>query len=323
METWNPARIQQYIDNHIEESTTLEYKGALALDNSPAKKKEIAKDVSAMANAAGGVLIYGINEFQEKDKRHLPEKIDPIDRTLFSREWLSQIIHSNIQPHIDGLQIFPVALPSAPNHVVYVIEIPQSSTAHQVTADADCRYYERINFEVARMEDYRIRDVMHRAQHPNIEVEFAYRMIQGGYEEHVYELLGKITNPGPIAVNYFKLEFTFPDLDRLPRQWRLISPSLSNTENSKTHPLVAIENQIPGLVTYEQDSMCYRVVCRSAGLLFPNDSENIGHYIKIKYYVNREVHANAEAIPSVEWTLFADNMKPKQGKIPFYELHNF
>ena len=112
---------------------------------SDGKKTEITKDVSAMANSAGGLIIYGIREFDDKAKRHLPEKIDPIDRTLFSREWLEQVIN-NIRPRIDKLRITPVPVdPNAhPNSVVYVVEIPRSITAHQ---DSDLRYYRRYNFQ--------------------------------------------------------------------------------------------------------------------------------------------------------------------------------
>jgi len=41
-----------------------------------------------MANSAGGIIIYGIKEYDEADKRHLPEKIDPIQQNVFSKEWL-------------------------------------------------------------------------------------------------------------------------------------------------------------------------------------------------------------------------------------------
>lgn len=50
---WNQTEIQKYIDSYIEESLNLEYKGAASLDHTDKKKKEITKDVSAMANSAG------------------------------------------------------------------------------------------------------------------------------------------------------------------------------------------------------------------------------------------------------------------------------
>ena len=60
---WTESRLQNYITSEIEESLTLEYKSAEALDRNETKKKEITKDVSAMANSAGGIIVYGISEF--------------------------------------------------------------------------------------------------------------------------------------------------------------------------------------------------------------------------------------------------------------------
>ena len=160
--------MQNFITSEIEESLTLEYKSAEALDRTETKKKEITKDVSAMANSAGGILIYGIREFDQEHRRHLPEKITPVDRRKFPREWVEQIIQA-IRPRIDGIVIHSVNLSSGESDVAFVIEIPQSNTAHQAS---DHRYYKRFNFQAVPMEDYEIRDVMFREQTPNITLSF-------------------------------------------------------------------------------------------------------------------------------------------------------
>ena len=165
---WTEAKLQNFITSEIEESLTLEYKAAEALDRVEAKKKEITKDVSAMANSAGGIIVYGISEFGELEKRHLPERITPVDRRKFPREWVEQIIQA-IRPRIDGIVIHSVNLSSGENDTAYVIEIPQSNTAHQAN---DHRYYKRFNFQAVPMEDYEIRDVMFREQTPNIALNF-------------------------------------------------------------------------------------------------------------------------------------------------------
>ncbi len=165
---WTEAKLQNLITSEIEESLTLEYKAAESLDRVEAKKKEITKDVSAMANSAGGIIVYGIGEFSEPEKRYLPERITPVDRRKYPREWVEQIIQA-IRPRIDGIVIHSVNLSSGENDVAFVIEIPQSNTAHQAN---DHRYYKRFNFQAVPMEDYEIRDVMFREQTPNIALNF-------------------------------------------------------------------------------------------------------------------------------------------------------
>jgi hypothetical protein len=184
------ADLEILISDKVEESLHLDYKDARSLqpDGKRNPKTEIAKDVTAMANSAGGIIIYGMKEYDEQGKAHFPEKITPIDRTRFSREWLEQVINSNISPKIEGLQIHPVLLDQA-NEVVYVVEIPQSATAHQNTADG--RYYRRYNFMSEWMVDYEIRDIQNRAKHPTIELDIEI-------EKRTYEVsdrLGLMRSP--------------------------------------------------------------------------------------------------------------------------------
>lgn len=153
------------INAQVEENINLDYKSAGSLTKTDAKKSEISKDVSAFANSAGGVIIYGMKEFDDPERRHLPERLDPIVRTDISKEWLEQVINSNIQPKIPGLLITPIQLSSSQQDVVYVVNIPQSDTAHQAS---DKKYYKRYNFESVAMSDYEIKDIFNRQASPNL-----------------------------------------------------------------------------------------------------------------------------------------------------------
>lgn len=198
---WNLDRIKRLIRDSVEQSLSIEYKSAGALGKSDTKKTEITKDVSAFANFSGGVLIYGIAEFQERDKRHSPEKIDPIDRQEYSKEWLEQIVQS-IQPRIDGIVIEPVNIDNA--SVCYVVTIPQSYTAHPAR---DHVYYRRHNFNVLPMEDYEVRDVMNRRKRPKIRASiFASRSntSAGGV------ILVKLDNIGVVLAKDYMVDLQLP-----------------------------------------------------------------------------------------------------------------
>lgn len=216
---WDLASIQSYITNQVEENLNLDYKAADALQKTDGKKKEISKDVSAMANSAGGVIIYGIKEFSQSVKEHLPEKIDPVKRLDISKEWLEQVINSNIQPKIEGIIITPV--PVGADTVIYAVEIPQSSTAHQAN---DKKYYKRYNFESVAMEDYEIRDIMSRIKHPVVELEFQLeRTMQverdpinrtpktGGLQWFEYNIRVYIKNTGKVFANYVNYFLHLPE----------------------------------------------------------------------------------------------------------------
>ena len=85
--SWDEKRVHNLIANSVEESLTLEYKAAAALSRDSKPVMQITKDTSAMANSAGGVLIYGVAEDQAS--RQL--RLDPVDRQRFPREWLDRL----------------------------------------------------------------------------------------------------------------------------------------------------------------------------------------------------------------------------------------
>jgi len=169
LEINNLTDLQNLITNQVEENLHLDYKAADALGKTEGKKKEISKDISAFANSDGGAIIYGIKEFNDPLKKHLPEAIDPLDRANISKEWLEQVINSNIFPRIENIKIIPIPLSAASNDVVYVVSINKSTTAHQAN---DYRYYKRYNFESIAMYDFEVRDIMNRNKSPRIELSF-------------------------------------------------------------------------------------------------------------------------------------------------------
>ena len=151
----NLADVESLVRNQVPESIHLDYKASPALE--PKKRDEIAKDVSAFANSDGGLLVYGI----EEDKAtHLPVRVDAGVDPKWNREWLEQIITSNINPRIDGIKIRQIAV--AGGNSVICIQIPKSFRGpHQAS---DNKYYKRFNFSSFPMEHYEVEDTRSRRQ---------------------------------------------------------------------------------------------------------------------------------------------------------------
>lgn len=160
---WTEADLISLVRSGAQESLELEFKGSDSLKNTDGNKKEISKDVSAMANSAGGVIIYGIKE-NGKVATGLDLGVDPQG---ISKEWLEQVINSTIQRRIPGLRINAIELTSqSPGRYAFVVVIPQSDRApHQAQ---DKRFYKRYNFQAIPMEEYEIRDVSNRFVYPRL-----------------------------------------------------------------------------------------------------------------------------------------------------------
>jgi hypothetical protein len=287
---WTESRLQNFITSEIEESLTLEYKSAEALDRNETKKKEITKDVSAMANSAGGILIYGIREFEQENRRHLPEKITPVDRRSFPREWVEQIIQA-IRPRIDGIVIHSVSLSSGDTDVAFVIEIPQSNTAHQAS---DHRYYKRFNFQAVPMEDYEIRDVMFREQTPNIALNFLIEITP-----QAQSLVVQATNNGSAFAQYVAVFLDVP------------VPILQTVENK---------------LNIKDGGKMYRHRLTNLNQEYADEQfksnfpllRNMTMYWKIP--LNENVDELRTQDLSVKWKIYADNALPKEGKIFLKEI---
>lgn len=312
---WTEERLQRYIDDQTQEDLNLDYKGAGALSKSDDKKKEIHKDVSAMANSAGGVLIYGIREYDDAARRHLPERFDPVDQSVFTREWLEQVI-SGIQPRIQNLVITPVAIGSNPNDAIFIVEIPASSTAHQ---SSDHRYYKRRNFESSPMEDYEVRDVMNRSSYALIDLKF-------------------------------ELEWQFWTITEEKPE---LTPSYSGTQKStrrKRNIVIKVFAENLGAV-YAQYVVGYLYIPRVL-VANPNDYESIENdFVKIRIDNSREISQGMRIVQthdlpilpgareeiaeielstssmgkldsdiSMRWEVLADNARRRQANIPINDF---
>lgn len=105
---------------NVKGSLILEYKVSGAIDKrDDAKKLEMARDVSAFANAYGGQIVYGMTE----NKDHEPAGLDHgVDATAYPEIWFEQVLQRHITPTIPELRIKHVPLKKP--MVAVVIEIP-------------------------------------------------------------------------------------------------------------------------------------------------------------------------------------------------------
>lgn len=69
-EKWDADSLRTFISAADTERTDFDFKACAALNGTDKKKHEAAKDVSAFANAEGGVIIYGAKEIPDGSAKH-------------------------------------------------------------------------------------------------------------------------------------------------------------------------------------------------------------------------------------------------------------
>jgi len=93
-EEWGLDEIKELISGRIPEGQRLDYKRELHLDTK-AQKAEVAKDISGMANAQGGWIIFGVGE--DESEEPLPAAIVPLAADG-SQTRLENILDSALEP---------------------------------------------------------------------------------------------------------------------------------------------------------------------------------------------------------------------------------
>jgi hypothetical protein len=111
--------LERLVADRRSESRTLEFKAKLP-GNSDAEIKEFLKDVAAMANSAGGDIIYGVGEADGVADSVQPEAAESADNVV---RRLSQRLDDCIEPRLHGCRLIPVDVEDG---FALVIRIPQS-----------------------------------------------------------------------------------------------------------------------------------------------------------------------------------------------------
>jgi hypothetical protein len=139
--------LEGYIRDQVGESLTLEFKRELNL-SSEHDKREAAKDVSGMANARGGQIIYGIEDAEVGDTGCKAAKaLHPLaDSDLVER--LDNVLASAISPRV-RVRLYTV---NVANGLCLVADVPASDyDLHMVSAYGETRYYRRTEKAVRPM----------------------------------------------------------------------------------------------------------------------------------------------------------------------------
>ncbi|MBI2415640.1 MAG: ATP-binding protein [Candidatus Kerfeldbacteria bacterium] len=285
------AALQGLIDSSIRESEILEYKTA-SRNFTDSDKKEIKKDISAMANSGGGVIIYGIaTDPSDKTKPNQLESIDPLNI-----ETIDRVIASGIQPNINGISKHIVESGTKKYLILY---IPKSESApHQNLQDF--RYYRRIGTESKPMEHFVLELFFGKRLSPvlSLEVEPLNRskeliISENGWSEEI-DLRLFIRNRGKKIAKYVQLLIFFPpkNLIEIAQEQRL--------------------DNIDDLYAFLQA----RQYTNDLGVIHPETRQKITD-IKIK--INIDLLGKPEG-NIVDWKISADEMQRKKGGIKVSSL---
>ncbi len=172
----------------------LEYKSSGAVgDWSPSKRNELAKDVCAFANSAGGIIVIGVCE-----EGHKPSYLDDgVDTRISSKEAIESALQARISPRVENLTIKEIPNPDQPFFSYFVFGVPSSMRAPHM-CNPFYRFYRRYNFESVPMEQYEVEDVRRRQTEPSLVLTASLQQVgeKINGDRLQYQLIAGVTNIG-------------------------------------------------------------------------------------------------------------------------------
>ena len=303
------ADLERLVTTGEEETLELEFKGAAALDFSdPRRKAELRKDVSAMANAAGGRIIYGIAEERRGPNRSRAARLDPVVPGQIDKETIAQII-SRIRPRLDGVRITAVRVDDAGQ--CFVLDVPQGRTAHQ--AD-DLVYYRRNNTITEAMHDHEIRDVLARGDQPRLVVGLSIRVRSQLVGHHPGTGDSQFTDRYTMEVG---VQNTGARYAQFVNGWITIPSKLRQQMNAvRIRPTMLVPEQL----TFDFDNRTHDMIGAPGSPM-----KGPSYYAPILPGLSQRVcevdldgSEYNDLLPSAQigWAVYADNAGPMVGTIP-------
>jgi len=256
MEIKSEEDLQKLIDNKIEESTTLDYKALDALKHN----LEISKDISAMANSEGGVIIYGVKE----DDKGFPKEIEwSSDKRL--KDKIDQVLSSNVNRKIEGCEIEEIKSEADNTKFVIVVNVPKSDIIpHQ---SGSKKYYRRSNSRVRAMEHYEVEDSFFRRKRPNLEIE----LIRCPTRAPSYDII--IHNNGKVLAEKIFIKLLIPSVFKISDpNWPKVSDGFTPIGSSYSE------------YHYNGDDFIYPELPTNMGKLFHSERNYI-EFLKIGFLI--------------------------------------
>ena len=132
--TWDEADLQRLCDERQRELQRLEFKRELHL-GTDGQRREAEKDALAMANAGGGVIVYGIEEAQVPDGGSAASAPRSLDGDLYER--LNSLLDDRGSPRL-SFDLYPVE--ATGGGIYLVLDISGPRRPHMAN---DGRYFGR------------------------------------------------------------------------------------------------------------------------------------------------------------------------------------
>ncbi len=140
-------------------------------------KKNIAKEVCGFANAAGGVIVFGVKtETNRNSHQDKVVEVRPITGLSNLLSAIRGVLETNVAPPIKDTELLSVPTDADPENGYVLICVPRSEDGpHMSVATKEHRYYRRTSENTVMMDHRMVRDMMLAPRDADLELSWLLR----------------------------------------------------------------------------------------------------------------------------------------------------
>ncbi|PXA74283.1 hypothetical protein DCC26_11785 [Auritidibacter sp. NML120779] len=145
------SMVEQAVEQQIEETADLDWKSQMPLtvdmsiprDQKEKERYELAKDIAAMANTGGGMIVYGVGETAVNQRTAAGSITPGLRVTTDDCKRIRQAAFSTVHPPVVGLELKPLSSTDDGQDSVLAMIIPESMDApHLVVKNGDGGFFQ-------------------------------------------------------------------------------------------------------------------------------------------------------------------------------------
>lgn len=170
-------------------------------------RKHLAKEASAFANSAGGLIVFGI-DCRAIDGIDQAEKLTPIENVQRAETSVRDAAAELLQPRHDGIRVASIPTAAEPTRGYIIVDVPRSERRpHRSEATGQKEYYKRSGSRSYPMEHYDIEDAFRRSASPILALEVSFvQTMQIGIDEYRYAMQLAIENVSETTAKMVSLQ---------------------------------------------------------------------------------------------------------------------
>lgn len=170
-------------------------------------KKLLAKEASAFANSAGGLIVFGV-DCRTVAGIDQADKLTPIPHLARAETTVRDAAADLLQPRHGGIRVASIPSHSNETEGFIIVDVPRSERRpHRSEATDQKQYFKRAGSSSFPMEHYDIEDSFRRVSSPSLELEVTYQLAtQIGYDEFHYNMMIGIRNTGDVSAKMVSLQ---------------------------------------------------------------------------------------------------------------------